>query len=153
MVTDQSPHEIGDLATEEATMATDRRTALVIGLAGLSTLVLGAKSRAVAEEAKEIAPGVHMKVLKESPSEIPGFSKVRWREITWQPGAKLGPITMKNAMICEITGGPLEQSIEGMDVKVLQPGDTYICHVGMVETDVNRGTGPSTMRVIDLLSA
>ena len=134
-------------------MDIDRRTALALGLAGASTLLLATKREASAEEAKEIAPGVTLRVLKETPSDIPGFSKVRWREVTWQPGAKLGPITMKNAMICEITGGPLEQHVEGMAVKVLQPGDTYLCHIGMIETDINTGTGPSTMRVIDLLTA
>jgi hypothetical protein len=60
---------------------------------------------------------------------------------------------MKNAMICEIRGGPLEQHIEGQDPKTLQPGDTYVCHIGMVEWDVNTGKTPSTMRVIDLLTA
>jgi hypothetical protein len=60
---------------------------------------------------------------------------------------------MKNPMICEITGGPLEQHIEGQPPTTLQPGDTYVCHIGMVETDENKGTVPTTMRVIDLLPA
>ena len=80
----------------------------------------------MAADATEIAPGVTLKVIKEMPSEIPGFPKIQWREATWQPGAKLGPTTMKNAMICEISGGTLEQTIEGMGTKTLQPGDTYL---------------------------
>jgi len=134
-------------------MDVDRRTALILGLTGVSTLLLDATHSAVAEDVKELAPGVQMKVLKEVPAQISGFGTVRWREITWQPGAKLGPTTMKNPMICEITGGPLEQRIEGEAPIQRQPGYTYVCHVGMVETDANKGTVPSIMRVIDLLPA
>ena len=134
-------------------MDVNRRTALVVGLAGASALLWRLPPAAMAAEAKEIAPGVMLKVISQMLSDIPGFAKVQWREITWQPGAKLGPITMKNAMICEIAGGTLEQTIEGMGMKTLNPGDTYLCHVGMVETDINNGTTPTTMRVIDLLTA
>ena len=134
-------------------MNVDRRTALVVGLAGASTLLLRTSPEAIAADATEVAPGVTLKVIKEMPSEIPGFPKIQWRKITWQPGAKLGPITMKNAMICEIAGGTLEQTIEGMGTKTLQPGDTYLCHVGMVETDVNNGATPTVMHIIDLLTA
>ena len=134
-------------------MNVDRRTALVVGAAGASAFLFGMPQEAMAADAKEIAPGVSVKVLKEMPSNIPGFAKIQWRDITFQPGAKLGPITMKNAMICEISGGTLEQITEGMGTKTLQPGDTYLCHIGMVETDINNGTTPTTMRVIDLLTA
>ena len=105
-------------------MDTDRRTALVMGSTGASALFLGAVRTATAEDAKEVAPGVQLRVLKEIPVQFSGYSKVRWREITWQPGAKFGPNTMKNPMICEITGGPLEQHIEGQPPTTLQPGDT-----------------------------
>jgi hypothetical protein len=134
-------------------MELDRRTALALGLTGASALLLNTASNALAEEVKEVAPGVQLRVLKEMPADIPGFGKVRWRELTWQPGAKFGPNTMNNPMICEITGGPLEQYIEGQAPTTLQPGDTYICHVGMVETDENKGAVPSIMRIIDLLPA
>jgi hypothetical protein len=134
-------------------MDTDRRTALVVGLTGASAFLLGITREATAQNAKEVAPGVQVREVKEMPVEIPGYGKVRWREITWQPGAKFGPNTMKNPMICEITGGPLEQHIEGQPATTLQPGDTYVCQTGMVETDENKGTVPSTMRVIDLLPA
>ena len=134
-------------------MNVDRRTALVVGLAGASALLLRAPRAALAADTKEVAPGVTLKVLKKMPSSIPGFANIQWREITWQPGAKFGPTTMKNAMICEISGGTLEQIVEGMGTKTLQPGDTYLCHIGMVETDTNKGTTPTTMRVIDLLTA
>lgn len=134
-------------------MNVDRRSALVVGLAGASALLFSAPQAVLAADTKEVAPGVTLKVLKKMPSDIPGFANIQWREITWQPGAKLGPITMKNVMICEISGGTLEQAIEGMETKTLQPGDTYLCHVGMVETDTNKGTTPTTMRVIDLLTA
>ena len=116
-------------------------------------MLFSAPQAVLAADTKEVAPGVTLKVLKKIPSGIPGFANIQWREITWQPGAKFGPTTMKNAMICEISGGTLEQIIEGMGTKTLQPGDTYLCHVGMVETDTNKGMTPTTMRVIDLLTA
>jgi hypothetical protein len=134
-------------------MNVDRRTALVVGLAGASALLVRTPQEAMAADATEIAPGVTLKVIKQMPSDIPGFPKIKWREITWQPGAKFGPTTMTNAMICEIAGGTLEQTTEGMGTKTLQPGDTYLCHIGMVETDVNNGATPTQMRVIDLLTA
>ena len=49
---------------EETNRELDRRTALVLGLTGISALVLGATSAAAAEAAKEIAPGVKLTVLK-----------------------------------------------------------------------------------------
>lgn len=131
----------------------DRRTAIVLGLTGISALLLGTRSAVAAAEVKEIAPGVTMKILNEVPVEIPGFVKVRWREITWAPGAKLGATTMKNVMFCQIKGGPLEQYVEGQAPKTLQPDDTFACHVGMVEADENKGTVPSVMLVVDLLPA
>lgn len=138
---------------EEKNHALDRRTALILGLSGISAVLLGATSAATAEDIKEIAPGVKMRILKEVPVEIPGFGKVRWREITFAPGAKFGPITMKNVMFCRISGGPLEQYVDGQAPKTLQPDDSYVCHVGMVETDENKGTVPSVMHVVDLLAA
>ena len=84
---------------------------------------------------------------------IEGVPKIRLREFTIAPGATFGPIKMPNAMICEITQAPLEQTIEGQPAHMLQPGDIYTCHPGMVETDVNRGSATSVMRVFDLLTA
>ena len=67
---------------------------------------------AYSEKGEEIAPGVHWKALKEVLSPVQGFATVRWEEITWQPGAKFGPITMKEPMFCEIITGSLDQEIE-----------------------------------------
>jgi hypothetical protein len=137
-----------------STMDMDRRTAIAVGLTGASAVLLGAKPSIAATEAKgeEIAPGVHWRVLGEAPSPVQGFEKVRWEELTWQPGAKFGPTTMKVPMICEIIQGPLEQVIEGQaGPKTLETGATYACHVGMVETNENKGTDVPVMRIIRLM--
>jgi hypothetical protein len=68
------PPEPGDL---------DRRTVLLLGLAGASTLVLGTGDRMLAGE----STGMDMKVIKETASMIPGFPKVHLREATYQQGA------------------------------------------------------------------
>src|SRR5690242_15008708 len=132
---------------------TDRRG--LLGLGAALALLFGRIGSAHAAEAgaKEVAPGVTVRVLKETESMIEGAPKIRLREITFAPGSTLGPTKMPNAMICEITQAPLEQSIEGQSTRTLQPGDIYACHPGMVETDVNRGSAPCVMRVFDLLPA
>jgi hypothetical protein len=51
--------------TWEEVMDVDRRTALVVGLAGASALLLRTPPSAMAADAKEVAPGVTLKVLKQ----------------------------------------------------------------------------------------
>jgi hypothetical protein len=77
-------------------MDVDRRTAIALSLTGAAAL-LGPKPSVAATQAQgeEIAPGVHYRMLGEAASPIPGFEKVTWEEVTWQPGAKFGPSTMK----------------------------------------------------------
>lgn len=135
-------------------MDMDRRTAIAFGLTGASAVLLGVKPglAATGAEGEELAPGVHWRVLAEAPSPVHGFAKVRWEELTWQPGAKFGPTTMKVPMICEIIKGPLGQDIEGQGgPKTLDTGATYACHVGMVETNENKGSEVAVMRIIRLM--
>src|SRR3954464_14451536 len=112
----------------------DRRTALGVGAAVATASLLLSRigvAHAQAGDAKEIAPGVTVRVLSEANSMIEGVPKIRLREITFAPGATLGPTKMPNAMLCEITQAPLEQTIEGQPAHILQPGDIYACHPGM----------------------
>src|SRR5712691_1785249 len=69
----------------------NRRAVLMAGLAGASALVFGGNSNLFAAEDK----GVERKTGKDVESMIPGFPKVRFREITLQPGAST-KATMKN---------------------------------------------------------
>ena len=137
-------------------MDLDRRTAIALGLTGASAVLLGAKPAMAAAEiqGEELEPGVHWRVLNEVDSPVPGFAKVRWDHMTWQPGAKFGPSTMKHPMICEIIAGPLESHVEGhgepKDI-TLETGANYVCHVGMIETNVNKGTEVAVMRIVHLI--
>ena len=132
----------------------DRRSALLIGAGGAAALFAGG-SPALAQDApvQELAPGVTLKVLREVDAMIPGFTKARLLEITFEPGATFGPETLTTVAICEITGAPLDINIEGQEPFTLQPGDIYACPVGWVETDTNNSDTPSIMRVSELQPA
>ena len=132
----------------------DRRAVILLGLAGASALVLGNGRSVLAAESKvqETAKGVETKVFKEAESVIAGFPKIRLRAITFQPGGKLEYRTMKNAMICELTQGSLEVTLDGKTV-TMKKGDIWTCKESGMEGDVNKGKTPAVMRVFDLLPA
>ena len=128
----------------------DRRGVLLFGAAA----VFGGMTFAMSDDVKaeEIAPGVTLKMLKEVVpiGPIPGFSKARLIEITWQPGSKFGPDTSKTVALCEIQGAPLYVEMDGMEPFTLQPGDMYACPVGRTETNTNKSDKPSVMRIMEL---
>jgi hypothetical protein len=128
----------------------DRRGVLLFGAAA----VFGGMTFAMSDEVKaeEIAPGVTLKILKEAVpiAPIPGFSKARLMEITFQPGSKFGPDKGKSVDICEIQGAPLYAEIEGMEPFTLQPGDIFACPAGLTETNTNKSDKPCIMRIMEL---
>ncbi len=132
----------------------DRRSALLLGMMG-TTALFGMTPQALAHEVKseELAPGVTIKTLREVDAMIPGFSKARLLELTFQPGSKLGPEKGTTVVVCEIQGAPLDINIEGQKPFTLQPGDIYACPAGWVETDTNNSSAPSIMRVAELQPA
>jgi quercetin dioxygenase-like cupin family protein len=132
------PRETADLA---------RRDLLRLGLVGASVLALGAGGSILAGD-----EGVERKVLKEVDSNIPGFPKLRIRDTIFQPGAVLSERTMANPMICEVTQGTLEVTVDGKTFTALQ-GDFWTCRAGGTEADANTGTTVAIMHVIDLLPA
>ena len=89
----------------------DRRDLLRLGLAGASVLVLGSVHTGYAGEMK--MPGVERKVLKEVDSNIPGYAKIRVRDVIFQPGSSTPMMTMENDMVCETTEGTLEATKDG----------------------------------------
>ena len=127
-----------------------RRGVMVSGLAGVSALLLGNAGSALAQRIEEKGK-VARKELKPVDSMIPGFPKVRLREITWQPGAS-NKAKMQNAMICECTQGTLEITQDDRTFTA-KKGHIWTCQVGTVEGTINKGKIPGTMRVFDLLSA
>ena len=128
----------------------DRRGVLLFGAAA----VFGGMTFAMSDDVKaeEIAPGVTLKILKEVVpiAPIPGFSKARLMEITFQPGSKFGPDTAKVVDLCEIQGAPLYAEIEGMEPSTLQPGDIFACPAGLTETNTNKSDKPCIMRIMEL---
>jgi len=128
-----------------------RRELMVAGLAGASVLLVGKGGSAYAQPIEEKGK-VERKVLKKpAESMIPGFPKVRLREVTYQPGAST-KAKMQNAMICECTQGTLEVMQDDMTFTA-KTGHIWTCKVGMIEGNANKGNTPATMRVFDLLSA
>lgn len=126
-----------------------RRTMLVRSLIGASTLVvMNGQSLAQPMESKGKIDRMAQKPVD---SMIPGFRKVRLREMTYAPGAS-GKAKMQNAMICECTRGSLEVTADDKTFTV-NKGDIWTCSAGMVEAISNKASGPGTMRVFDLLTA
>ncbi len=132
------PRETADLA---------RRDLLRLGLVGASVLALGTGGSILAGD-----EGVERKVLKEVDSNIPGFAKLRIRDTIFQPGAVLSERKMANPMICEVTQGTLEVTVDGKTFTA-QQGDFWTCRAGGTEGDANQGTTVAIMPVIDLLPA
>jgi quercetin dioxygenase-like cupin family protein len=127
-----------------------RRDVMIAGLAGVSALLVGKGDGAWAQPIEKMGR-VDVKALKPVESMIPGFPKVRLREATWQPGAS-SKAKMQNAMICECTRGTLEVTADDRKFTV-KKGDVWTCSVGLVEGVSNKGKGPGTMRIFDLLTA
>src|SRR4051794_35194161 len=144
----ETRHEAGGVDHE-------RRAALLLGLMGASAITFGRGRNAYAQagatgQATEVAPGVTRRVIAEVPSTVPGFAKVLLAEVTWQPGAKNGPSTMKDAMVCEMSQGVLDETKNDKPSK-RKTGDVWTCAVGDVDVDVNNGTEPATMRIFMLM--
>ncbi len=126
-----------------------RRKILTLGVAGASALVL-ARRRDVSAQRIEEKGSIERKESKPVDSMIPGFKKVRLREVTYQPGAS-SKAKMQNAMICECTQGTLEVMQDDKKFTA-KKGHVWTCHVGLIEANENKGNGPATMRVFDLLT-
>ncbi len=88
--------------------------------------------------------------MAEVPSRIPGFAMGGLVEVTWGPGAKVGPEAMEFPMVCEMSQGVLDETRNGEPV-TRKAGDVWTCAVG--DVDVNNGTEPATMRIFMLVPA
>lgn len=132
----------------------DRRTAISLGL-GAATLLVADQSKpafaAVGDETK-IAEGVTAKILGEGPSIVPGFAKVRLRDITMQPGSSFPSTPMMNSMVCHTLQGEME--ITHGDHKFTAKKDhVWTCTQGMSEAAANKGSTVAVMRITDLLTS
>jgi mannose-6-phosphate isomerase-like protein (cupin superfamily) len=132
---------------------------LVVGLAvgvigGQSSMVLwpGDLSAQEVGQTKELEPGRVRKNLGESPSNIPGFEKVRIVEDTFQPGYVGKVSTMQYPMFCTILKGEYDVEVDGVKGKY-KTGDSYVCQVGEKRQGSNTGSEPVVMRMHHLLKA
>jgi quercetin dioxygenase-like cupin family protein len=135
------PPETADLA---------RRELLRWGLVGASVVLLGSGHDGHAGETA--MPGVERKVLKEVDSNIPGYAKIRVRDVIFQPGASTQVMTMENDMVCETTEGTLEATRDGQPFTAPK-GTVWTCRKGGTEMTSNKGSTVAIMHVIDLLPA
>jgi quercetin dioxygenase-like cupin family protein len=127
-----------------------RRDVLRWGLVGASVLILGSGHSGHAGEMQ--MPGVERKVLKEVDSNIPGYAKIRVRDVIFQPGASTPTMTMENDMVCETTEGTLEATKDGQTFTAPK-GTIWTCRKGGTEMTTNKGQTVAIMHVIDLLPA
>ena len=133
----------------------DRRSALAIGFAGLSGLVLPEQAAAQTygpNEGKELTQGVRQIDLGERESLIPAYKKVRLRDIVLQPGAKTPDNAMMNDMLCHMTEGDLAV-VQNDKQFTVKKGDVWTCAKGITtEGTQNKGNAVAIMRIIDLLT-
>jgi len=133
----------------------DRRSALAIGFAGLSGLVLPEQAAAQTygpNEGKELTRGVRQIDLGERESLIPAYKKVRLRDIVLQPGAKTPDNAMMNDMLCHMTEGELAV-VQNDKQFTVKKGDVWTCAKGITtEGTQNKGNAVAIMRIIDLLT-
>jgi quercetin dioxygenase-like cupin family protein len=133
----------------------DRRSALAIGFAGLSGLVL--PEQAVAQtygptEGKELTQGVRQVDLGERESLIPAYKKVHLRDIVLQPGAKTPDNAMMNDMLCHMTEGELAV-VQNDKQFTVKKGDVWTCAKDIsTEGTQNKTNAVAIMRIIDLLT-
>jgi len=133
----------------------DRRSALAIGIAGLSGLVLPEQAAAQTygpNEGKELTQGVRQIDLGERESLIPAYEKVCLRDIVLQPGAKTPDNAMMNDMLCHMTEGELAV-VQNDKQFTVKKGDVWTCAKGITtEGTQNKGNAVAIMRIIDLLT-
>jgi hypothetical protein len=130
----------------------DRRTALALGIGAVAATVADQQSTAFAAigEETKIAEGVTAKTLGEGPSIIPGFAKVRLRDITMQPGSSFALRPMMNSMVCHTLQGEMEID-QGERKFTAKKDHVWTCTKGMSEGASNKGSTVAVMRVTDLL--
>jgi quercetin dioxygenase-like cupin family protein len=133
----------------------DRRSALAIGFAGLSGLVLPEQAAAQTygpNEGKELTQGVRQIDLGERESLIPAYKKVRLRDIVLQPGGRTPDNAMMNDMLCHMTEGELAV-VQNDKQFTVKKGDVWTCAKGITtEGTQNKSNAVAIMRIIDLLT-
>jgi quercetin dioxygenase-like cupin family protein len=121
-----------------------------------STLVFPAMAKAQTygpTEGKELAPGVRQVDLGERETMLPGYKKIRMRDIVIAAGAKTPEREMMNDMLCHMTEGELAV-VQNKKEFTVKKGEVWSCAKGLdTEGTQNKGNAVAIMRIIDLLPA
>jgi hypothetical protein len=128
----------------------DRRSALAIGLAAASTIMV---KPAASQTSKDTNPwpGVVVRQYGENPSIIPGFKTVSMRDVIMQPGSKTDAPPMANPMICHILEGELRLDQDGR-VFTAKKDFVWTCNKDTKEQAYNDGSVVGIMRITDLMT-
>jgi hypothetical protein len=131
----------------------DRRSALAIGLAAASTVMVKPAASQGMGGAKEASPwpGVVVRTYGETPSIIPGFKTVSMRDVIMQPGSKTAGPPMPNAMVCHITEGELRIEQDGKTFTA-KKNFVWTCNKDTKEQAFNDGKVVGIMRITDLMA-
>lgn len=133
----------------------DRRSAMVIGLVGVSGLIVPSDARAETygpNDGKELAKGVRQVDLGEGSSMLSAYPKVRLRDIVIQPGAKTPDRQMMNDMVCHMAQGELAV-VQNDKAFTVKKGGVWTCAKGITtEGTQNKSDAVAVMRIIDLLT-
>ena len=131
----------------------DRRSALAIGLAAASTIMVEPAASQSVDAGKDTNPwpGVVVRQYGENPSIIPGFKTVSMRDIIMQPGSKTEGPPMANPMICHVLEGELRLDQDG---KVFTGKKNFVwtCNKDTKEQAFNDGNVVAIMRITDLMA-
>jgi quercetin dioxygenase-like cupin family protein len=131
----------------------NRRSLLALGAAAAPALAFAAPSAAQdygPEDGTELLPGVRQVDLGEHEAIIPGYSRVRMRDILIEPGVEFDPFPMENDMVCHMTAGELEVIQDGTTF-TMRTGEVWTCAEGTEEGGHNRADVLAVMRVTDLV--
>jgi quercetin dioxygenase-like cupin family protein len=131
-------------------MAHLNRRSIMLGLAAAPAVL---PTPSVAQEGREIAPGVRRIDYGKYHSMIPAYKTVSMRDLVYQPGASTTNPTMGNDMVCHVLEGELTVATGGAGEVVFKKGDVWSCAKGGPENGKNNGSTVAIMRVIDLLPA
>ena len=92
-----------------------------------------------------------MQMLFEGPTTLPGYSKIRLEDYTFQPGSGFPEDAMANAMFCHIVEGEIQVVLDGKEFTAKQ-NDVFTCNVGTREKDTNTSDKVAVMRILNLLT-
>jgi quercetin dioxygenase-like cupin family protein len=132
----------------------DRKSALVLGLAGTLLPVVAPDSAVAAaygpNAGEELAPGVREVFLSEREAALAAYKRVWMTDLVFQPGAATAVDLVPNDRVCHMVEGLLRVRL-GEQEFVIKKGDLWASPKGASEQRINTGADVAVVRIIDLL--